>query len=98
MVWNDGEGYKLEADGVEFPDIGDQVEADDISVAVTEGEIESQIEAVKVADVLVQSAAAKFRADGGFAIPLGETDYQTSSLTSTADAEQPKLNTNDAAW
>jgi hypothetical protein len=48
--------------GGDFTDIGDQVEADNISVAVTEGEIESQIEAVKAADASVQSAAAEFKA------------------------------------
>jgi hypothetical protein len=53
-----------------FTGIGDRVEADQISVAVTEGEIESQVKAVEVADTTVQLAAAVFNANGGFSRPL----------------------------
>jgi hypothetical protein len=54
----------------DFTDIGDRVEAGNISVAVTEGEIESQIEVVEAAGAAVQSAAAVFHANyGGFKQP-----------------------------
>jgi hypothetical protein len=73
-------------DGGDFTDIGDQVEADNISVAVTEGEIESQIEAVKAADASVQSAAAEFKANGGF-------DRQLRMRAADGDQHQPLLPT-----
>jgi hypothetical protein len=53
-----------------FTGIGDRVEAGHIPVAITEGEIESQVKAVEAAGVAVQSTAAVFNANDGFSRPL----------------------------
>jgi hypothetical protein len=73
-------------DGSDFTDSGDQVEADNISVAVNEGETESQIEAAKAADASVQSAAAEFKANGGFG-------RQLCIRAADEDQDQPLLMT-----